>query len=62
MNNKDNVLQPSFIKGLFESQEPIVSTKVYPCANCHRPVVPAAFIAVISHGEAYCKYCVKETV
>lgn len=55
-------LQPTFIKSLFDSAEPIIATKVYRCENCNRPCVQAHFVAVISHGEAYCKACVKGDV
>lgn len=56
-------LQPGFVKMLFEGlQQPVDQTKLYHCANCHRPDVKPEFIAVISHGEAYCKGCAKEII
>lgn len=56
-------LQQSFIKGLLSGpQDPIDSLKTYLCANCYRPNLKPEFIAVISHGEAYCRGCVKEIV
>lgn len=56
-------LQPSFIKSLLRGpQDPMDPTKTYKCAGCYRPELKPEFIAVLSHGEAYCKGCVKETV
>lgn len=56
-------LQPYFVKALLEGpQDPIEQTKTYQCANCYRPELSPEFIAVVSHGEAYCRGCVKEIV
>lgn len=56
-------LQQSFIKMLLSGpQDPIELTKIYKCAHCYRPELKPEFIAVVSHGEAYCRGCVKEIV
>lgn len=56
-------LQQSFMKMLFLGpQDPIDPTHLYNCANCFRPGLKPEFIAVISHGDAYCRGCVKEIV
>lgn len=56
-------LHPSFMKVLLSGpQETIWPLKRYQCAGCYRPDLKAEFIAVISHGEAYCRGCVKEII
>lgn len=56
-------LQPSFIKALIEGpQEPVEQIKIYQCAGCYRPNLEAQFIALISHGEAYCRSCIREII
>jgi hypothetical protein len=56
-------LQPSFIKMLLAApQEPVEQAKTYQCAGCYRPEVKAEYIALLSHGEAYCRACVKEII
>lgn len=56
-------LHPAFQKLLLEnSQDPIDPTKLYQCAGCYRPCLKPEFIAVISHGEPYCRGCVKEII
>lgn len=56
-------LQPSFVKLLLSGpQEPISQMRLYQCANCYRPDLKPEFVAVVSHGEAYCRGCVKEIV
>lgn len=54
-------LQQSFIKGLMEGpQDPVDQTKKYQCAGCYRPDLDPKFIALVSHGEAYCRGCLKQ--
>lgn len=56
-------LQQSFIRTLVNSpQDPIDPTKKYQCTNCYRAELDPKFVALISHGEAYCRGCIKEVI
>lgn len=53
-------LSPAFIKTLrMGFQQPIDQAKTYKCQNCHRPNLKPEHVGAISHGEAYCKFCME---
>jgi len=54
-------MSPAFIKTLLQGPLDTISPyRTYKCQNCHRPDLKPEFVALISHGEVYCKVCMKE--
>lgn len=56
-------LQPSFIKALVEGPQDVIDqAKKYQCASCYRTELDPKFVSLISHGEAYCRSCIREII